>query len=61
MDCLYVHHLFPQLKSCLLVSYAHDSTLLKVIPTKDLRLSAAVEINADLCTLLLKGNVANER
>ena len=31
------------------MSYADDSTLLKVIPTKDLRLSAAAEINADLC------------
>ena len=60
MDCFYVRHLFPQLKSCLLVSYADDSTLLKVIPTKDLRLSAAVEINANLCTLLLKDSIANE-
>ena len=33
------------------MSYADDSTLLKVIPTKDLRLSAAVEINADLCSI----------
>ena len=45
---LYARHLLAQLKSCLLVSYA---TLLKVIPTKDLRLSAADEINADLCNL----------
>ena len=37
---LYVHHLPSQLKSYLLVSYADNSTLLKVIPTKDLRLSA---------------------
>ena len=46
---LYVRHLPSQLKSCLLVSYVDDSTLLKVIPTKDLRLSVAIEINADLC------------
>jgi len=31
-----------------LLSYADDSTLLKVVPTKNLRLSAAAEINADL-------------
>ena len=48
---LYVHHLPSQFKSCLLVSYADDSTLLKVIPIKDLRLSAAAEINADLCSI----------
>ena len=30
---LYVHHLQSQLKSCQLVSYTDDSTLLKVIPT----------------------------
>ena len=48
---LYVRHLPSQLKSCLLVSYADDSTLLKVIPTKHLRLSAAVEINADLYSI----------
>ena len=48
---LYVRHLPSQPSSCLLVSYADDSTLLKVIPTKDLRLSAAVEINADLCSI----------
>ena len=45
---LYVQNLSAQLKYRLLVSY---STLLKVIPTKDLRLSAADEINADLCSL----------
>ena len=48
---LYVHNLPSQLKSCLLVSYADDSTLLKVIPTKDLRLTSAAEINADLCSI----------
>ena len=48
---LYVRHLPSQLRSCLLVSYADDSTLLKVIPTKDLRLSASAEINADLCRI----------
>ena len=46
---LYVRHLPSQLNSCLLVSYADDSMLLKVIPTKDLRLNTTVEINADLC------------
>ena len=48
---LYVCHLPSQLKSCLLVSYADDSKLLKVIPTKHLRLSAAIEINVDLCSI----------
>ena len=33
------------------MSYADDFTLLKVILTKDLRLSAADEINADFCSL----------
>ena len=48
---LYVRHFPSQLKCCLLVSYVGDSTLLKVIPTKDLRLSAAIEINVDLCSI----------
>ena len=50
---LYVHHFPSQLNCCLLVSYAGDSTLLKVIPTKDLRLimSATIEINANLCSI----------
>ena len=52
---LYVRHLPSQLGSCLLVSYADDSTLLKVIPTKDLRLSAAAEINADLSRIAVWG------
>ena len=43
---LCVRHLLSQLQSCLLVSYAEDSTQLKVNPTK---LSAAAEINVDLC------------
>ena len=37
------------------MSYADDSTLLKVIPTKDLRLSAAAEINADLSRITVWG------
>jgi len=45
---LYVHHLPSQLESCLLLSYADAYTMLKVVPTKDLRLSSAAEINADL-------------
>ena len=49
---LYVRHLPSQLKSCLLVSYADDSTLLKVFHTKDLRLSGTVKINADLCSIV---------
>ena len=48
---LYVRHLPSQLESCLLVSYADDSTLLKVIPTKDVRLNAAAKINAGLCRI----------
>jgi len=39
----------------LLVSYADDSTLLKIVPTKDLRLSA--EIKADLCRIADWGKV----
>ena len=46
---LCVCHLPSQLQSCLLVSYAEDSTLLKVNPTKYLKLIAAGETNADLC------------
>ena len=48
---LYVSHHTSQLESCLLVSYADDSTLLKIIPTKDSRLNAAAKINADLCRI----------
>ena len=33
------------------MSYVDDSTLLKVIPTKDVRLNVAAEINADLCRI----------
>ena len=32
--------------------YADDYTLLKVIPTKDLRLNAAAEINVDFCRIV---------
>ena len=47
---LYVRHLPSQFTSCLLVSCADDSTLLKVFPTKDLRLTAAAaEINVEFC------------
>ena len=42
--CMYA--IFHFSFNCLLVSY--DSTLLKVIPTKGLRLSAAAKINVDL-------------
>ena len=48
---LCVRHLPSQLESSLLVSYADDSTLLKVIPTKDVRLNVVAEINADLCRI----------
>ena len=46
---LYVCHLPSQLNSCSLVSYADDSTLLKIILIKESRLCAAAEINDDLC------------
>jgi len=46
-----------QFESCLLLSYADDSTLLKVVPTKDLRLSAAAVINADLSRIADWGKV----
>ena len=36
----------------ILVSYADDSTLLKVILSKDLWVNAAAEINADLCRIV---------
>ena len=45
---LYVHHFPSQLHSCSLVSYADDTTPLKIIPIKESRLRAAAKINADL-------------
>ena len=44
---LYTRHLPVQVSHCDLFSYADDSTLLKVIPTKDDRIAAADELNAE--------------
>ena len=45
---LYMRHLPAKVSYCNIFSYANDSTLLKVIPTKDDRIAAAEELNADL-------------
>ena len=45
---LYTRHLSAQVLHCDLFSYADDSTLIKVIPSKDDRIAAAAELNADL-------------
>ena len=37
------------------MSYTDDSVLLKVIPTKDLQVNAAAEINADLSRIVDSG------
>ena len=45
---MYVQHLPLQVHHCLLVSYADDSTLLKVVPSRESCKLAAEEINSDL-------------
>jgi len=45
---LFTRHLPAQVSYCSIFSYADDSTLLKVIPTKADRIAAAEELNADL-------------
>jgi len=45
---LFFAHLPAQVSYCNIFSYADDSTLLKATPTKDDRIAAAEELNADL-------------
>ena len=45
---LYVRQLPLQVHRCLLVSYADDSTLLKVVPSREAHKLAAEKINSDL-------------
>ena len=52
---LYTRHLSAQIFNCDLFMYADDTTLVKVIPTKDNRNTAAIKINADLNRICLWG------
>ena len=53
---LYVQQLPLQVRRyCLLVSYADDSTLLKVVPSRDARALAAKEIISDLDAIVCWG------
>ena len=52
---LYVRHLPSQVHHSLLVSYADDSTLLKIVPSKEARKLAAEEINSDLNAIVCWG------
>ena len=52
---MYVRHLLLQVCHCLLVSYADDSTLLKVVPSRESCKLAAEEINSDLDLLFAGG------
>ena len=52
---LYVRHLSLQVHHCLLVNYAYDSTLLKVVPSREACKLAAEEINSDLMLLFVEG------
>jgi len=52
---LYTHHLSAQILHCDLFAYADDTTLIKVIPTKDDGAAAAIEINVDLTRACLWG------
>ena len=52
---LYVRQLPLQVRHCLLVSYVDDSTLLKVVPSREARALAAKEINSDLDAIVCWG------
>ena len=52
---LYVRQLPSQVRHSFLVSYADDSTLLKIVPSKEARKLAAEEINSDLNAIVCWG------
>lgn len=58
---LYVRHLSLQVHHCLLVNYANNSTLLKVVPSREACQLAAEEINSDLMLLFVedRGGILN--
>ena len=56
---LYIRHLPDQILHCDLFQYADDSSLMKVIPSKDDRTSAADELNADLDRIYSWGQTWN--
>ena len=56
---LYIPHLPTQILHCALLQYADDSTLIKVVPSKDDRIAAADEMNADLVRIYLWGRMWN--
>ena len=56
---LYIRHLPDQVLHCDLFQYADDSSLMKVIPSKDDRTAAADELNADLDRIYSWGQTWN--
>ena len=56
---LYIRHLPTQILHCAFLQYADDSTLIKVVPSKDDRIVAADEMNADLVRIYLWGRMWN--
>ena len=56
---LYIRHLSDQVLHCDLFQYADDSSLMKVIPSKDNRTIVADELNADLDRIYSWGQTWN--
>ena len=56
---LYIHHLPTQILHCAFLRYADDSTLIKVVPSKDDRIAAADEMNVDLVRICSWGRMWN--
>ena len=54
---LYIHQLPTMVKHSLIVGYADDHTLLKIIPDKSDRLTAASQLNGDLVAISQFGKV----
>ena len=56
---LYICYLPDQILHCTSLQYAEDSTLIKVLPSKDNRITAADKMNADLASIYLWGRMWN--
>ena len=56
---LYIRYLPTQILHCALLQYADDSTLIKVVPSKDDRVIAADEMSADLARIYSWGRIWN--
>ena len=56
---LYIRDLPTQILHCALLQYADDSTLIKVVPSKEDRITVADEMNADLARIYSWGLLRN--